>query len=118
MEDRALAVVGPSVEEEEAQVAAALAGEAPSLEVEEEEAQVMEDRALAVVGPSVEEEEAQVMEDRALAVVGPSVEEEEAQGMEEEEAQAVEAPCLEVATALEDGDPALAVADAVLTVEA
>ncbi|KAK4807345.1 hypothetical protein QYF61_014876 [Mycteria americana] len=98
MEDQALEVVGPSVEEEEDQVAAALAGEAPSLEVEEEEAQVMEDRALAVVGPSVEEEEAQ--------------------GMEEEEAQAVEAPCLEVATALEDGDPALAVADAVLTVEA
>ncbi|KAK4807343.1 hypothetical protein QYF61_014874 [Mycteria americana] len=100
MEDRALEVVGPSVEEEEAQVAAALAGEAPSLEVEEEEAQVMEDQALAVVGPSVEEEE------------------EEDQGMEEEEARAVEAPCLEVATALEDGDPALAVADAVLTVEA
>ncbi|KAK4807344.1 hypothetical protein QYF61_014875 [Mycteria americana] len=98
MEDRALEVVGPSVEEEEAQVAAALAGEAPSLEVEEEEAQVMEDRALEVVGPSVEEEEAQ--------------------GTEEEEARAVEAPCLEVATALENGDPALAVADAVLTVEA
>ena len=61
--------------------AAALAGEGPSLEVGEEE-------------------EAQVMEDRALAVAVPSV---------EEEVQAVEAPCLEVATALEDGDPALAV---------
>ncbi|XP_054662781.1 keratin, type II cytoskeletal 8-like [Grus americana] len=54
------------------------------------------------------------------SVVAPSVEEEvEAQGMEEEEevAQAVEAPCLEVATALEDGDRAPAVADAVPTVE-
>ncbi|XP_009926171.2 keratin, type II cytoskeletal 75 [Haliaeetus albicilla] len=60
--------------------------------------------ALAVEGPFLEveeEEEAQVMEVRAMAVEGPSV--------EEEEALALEAPCLEVATALEDGDPALAV---------
>nr|XP_009478468.1 PREDICTED: keratin, type II cytoskeletal cochleal-like [Pelecanus crispus] len=105
---------GSAVVEEEAQ-----AVEAPCLEV----ATALEggDPALAGEGPSLEEEEeeeeeAQVMEDRALAVVGPSVEEEEAPVMVEEKAQAVEAPCLEVATALEGGDPALAVADAVLIV--
>ncbi|XP_069735060.1 keratin, type II cytoskeletal cochleal-like [Phaenicophaeus curvirostris] len=49
------------------------------------------------------------MEGRVTAVVVPSVEE-VAQGMVVEEARAVEAPCLEVATAQEEEDLALAVA--------
>ncbi|XP_072703189.1 LOW QUALITY PROTEIN: keratin, type II cytoskeletal 7-like [Ciconia boyciana] len=47
MEDRALAVASPCLEEEEAQG------------TEEEEARAVEDRALAVAGPCLEEEEAQ-----------------------------------------------------------
>ncbi|GAB0201359.1 hypothetical protein GRJ2_002601500 [Grus japonensis] len=94
MEDRGLAAVAPSVEEEV---------EAQGMEEEEEVAQ-------AVEAPCLEVATALEDGDRAPAVVVPSVEEEEV-------AQAVEAPCLEVATALEDGDRAPAVADAVPTVE-
>ncbi|XP_062366800.1 keratin, type II cytoskeletal 8-like [Cinclus cinclus] len=156
-EEEALAVEGPSVEGEEAQVeeapyqrvAAALAVEDPALVVvgqvmeEEKDQDMEEEEALAVEGPSVEEEDAQVeeapypraaaaleVEDPALVVVGQVMEVERVQDMEEEEALALEgrsveeeeaqveeAPYPRAAAALAVEDPALVVVGQVMEVE-
>ncbi|XP_058677948.1 keratin, type II cytoskeletal 8-like [Ammospiza caudacuta] len=156
LEEEAQAVEAPSVEVEEVQVvevpcprvAVALEGGGPALVVvgpclEEEKAQYLEEEAQAVEAPSVEVEEAQAVEvpcpreaaapeggDPALVVVVPCLEVEKAQYLEEEEAQAVEAPSVEVeevqvvevpcpreAAAPEGGDPALVVVVPCLEVE-